>query len=43
MAKQIISKVVDKKTGELYNPEEKFWEMLKDPKIIAVLKRMKDK
>jgi hypothetical protein len=34
--------VKDKKTGEMYDPEEKFKELMDSPEYIAMLKRMKN-
>ena len=35
--------VQDRKTGEWYNPQERFMEKMNSPEVIAVLKRMKDR
>jgi hypothetical protein len=35
--------VQDRKTGEFYNPQERFMERMNSPQILAVLKRMKDR
>ena len=35
-------KVIDRKTGKEYDPEEEFHKFLHDPKTVAALKRMKD-
>ena len=34
-------RVQDRKTGEWYNPQERFMERMNSPELIAVLKRMK--
>lgn len=35
--------VRDRKTGEWYNPQERFEERMNSPEVMAVLKRMKDR
>ncbi len=35
--------VQDRKTGEFYNPQERFEERMNSPEVMAVLKRMKDR
>ena len=40
-AQQITEqRVQDRKTGEFYNPQQKFDEMMNKPEILAVLKRL---
>ena len=40
-AQQITEqRVQDRKTGEYYNPQQKFDEMMNKPEILAVLKRL---
>ena len=40
-AQQITEqRVQDRKTGEYYNPQHKFDEMMNKPEILAVLKRL---
>jgi hypothetical protein len=38
-----VQLVQDRKTGEFYNPQERFMERMNSPEILAVLKRMKDR
>jgi hypothetical protein len=38
-----VQLVQDRKTGEWYNPQERFMERMNSPEILAVLKRMKDR
>jgi hypothetical protein len=38
-----VQLVQDRKTGEWYNPQERFMERMNSPEVIAVLKRMKDR
>ena len=40
MEKEKVVKVQDRKTGEWYNPQERFDEMMNKPEIIAVFKRL---
>jgi hypothetical protein len=35
--------VRDRKTGEWYNPQERFEERMNSPEVIAVLKRLADR
>ena len=40
-AQQITEqRVQDRKTGEFYNPQQKFDEMMNKPEILAVFKRL---
>ncbi len=34
--------VKDRKTGELYDPDQEFDRLLKSPEVVAMLKRMKN-
>tara|TARA_B110000503_G_scaffold92878_1_gene140038 strand:- start:467 stop:643 length:177 start_codon:yes stop_codon:yes gene_type:complete len=44
LAKERQAKQVrDRKTGELYNPQQKFDEMMNKPEILASLKRLSGK
>jgi hypothetical protein len=38
-----VQLVQDRKTGEWYNPQERFMERMNSPEVLAVLKRMKDR
>ena len=38
-----VQLVQDRKTGEWYNPQERFMERMNSPEVIAVLKRMKER
>ena len=40
MTKQALL-VMDRVTGEMYNPQDKFDEMMNKPEILAVFKRLK--
>lgn len=35
--------IQDKKTGRWYDPVVEFEKLMKDPKVIAVMKRLKDR
>ncbi len=35
--------VQDRKTGEMYNAQERFEQLLNNPEFVAVMKRMKDR
>lgn len=40
-AADMVKQVMDRKTGEIYDPQEKFDEMMNKPEIMDVMKRLK--
>jgi hypothetical protein len=36
-----VNRVQDRKTGEIYNPQDKFDEMMNKPEVVAILKSLK--
>jgi hypothetical protein len=40
LAGREVNRVQDRKTGEWYNPQERFDELMNKPEIIAVFKRL---
>ena len=40
LAGREVNRVQDRKTGEFYNPQERFDELMNKPEIIAVFKRL---
>jgi hypothetical protein len=40
IAGQEVNRVQDRKTGEFYNPQERFDALMNKPEIIAVFKRL---
>lgn len=40
-AAEMIKQVIDRKTGEMYDPKAKFDEMMNKPEIMDVMKRLK--
>ena len=35
--------IQDRKTGEWYDPDKKFWELMKQQWVIDIMKRLKEK
>jgi len=40
MTEQAQQRVQDRKTGEFYNPQERFDALMNEPEILAMLKRL---
>ena len=40
-AADMVKQVMDRRTGEIYDPQEKFDEMMNKPEIIDAMKRLK--
>ena len=40
LAGREVNRVQDRKTGEFYNPQERFDELMNKPEILAVFKRL---
>ena len=40
MTDQALQRVQDRKTGEMYNPQERFDQLMNKPEIMAVFKRL---